>query len=77
MTEQVPPTGVEESETDESTPTEGDPGEPTTTGLPAVDRVLADVDQLDDLPLEEHLTAFERAHESLRDALDADPGDPA
>jgi len=42
-----------------------------------VDQVLADVDGLDALPLEEHLSTFERAHESLREALDAEPGDPA
>ena len=43
--------------------------------------MLADVDRLDDQPLEEHLGAFERAHESLRAALDTSPrddtGDPA
>jgi hypothetical protein len=60
MTEQVPP---EASEANEA----------TTTGVPGVDRVLADVDGLDDLPLEEHLAAFERAHGSLRAALDAQP----
>src|SRR4051812_48370586 len=47
------------------------------TGVPAVDDVLADVDRLDDAPLDEHLAAFERAHDSLRSALDADPGEPA
>jgi hypothetical protein len=51
--------------------------EPTRTGVPAVDGVLADVDRLDGVPLDEHLAAFERAHESLRSALDADPGEPA
>ncbi len=53
--------------------------ETPTTGVPAVDRVVADLDRLDDTPLEEHLSAFERAHESLRSALDApavdQPGD--
>jgi hypothetical protein len=55
-------------------------GEPTSTGVPAVDEVLRNVDDLDGLPLEEHLGRFERAHETLRSALDADPiepGDPA
>ena len=51
--------------------------EPTRTGVPAVDDVLADVERLDEVPLEEHLPAFERAHEALRSALDADPGEPA
>jgi hypothetical protein len=37
--------------------------------------VLADVDRLDDAPLEEHLGAFERAHDSLRAALDGQPYD--
>jgi hypothetical protein len=51
--------------------------EPTHTGVPAVDEVLADVDRLDGTPLEEHLPAFEKAHDALRSALDADPGEPA
>ena len=51
-------------------------GEPTSTGVPAVDQVLRDVDDLDAVPLEEHLGRFERAHETLRTALDADPGEP-
>lgn len=70
MTEQVPPTGSDESETGHG---EVDLGGPTTTGVPAVDQVLAEVDSLDELPLEEHLGAFERAHDSLRSALDAQP----
>lgn len=44
------------------------------TGVPAVDEVLAEVDGLDDRPLDEHLATFERAHETLRSALDADQG---
>lgn len=48
-----------------------------TTGVSEVDRVVADLDGLDDLPLAEHLGAFERAHASLRAALDADPDAPA
>jgi hypothetical protein len=61
MTEQVPPTVTDE------------PDAPTTTGVPEVDRVLSDIDGLDHLPLEEHLGAFERAHDALRSALDARP----
>ena len=80
MTEQVPATRWDEPETDRSTGAT-DSDEPTSTGVPAVDQVLADVDRLDELPLEEHLGAFERAHDSLRSALDAlpgeHPGDPA
>jgi hypothetical protein len=89
MTEQPPTSEPEESVDPSATaepleePTEPlDPaiGDPTSTGVPAVDEVLRDVDDLDGLPLEEHLGRFERAHETLRSALDADPiepGDPA
>jgi hypothetical protein len=73
MTEQVPPTGIDESDADRR-PAVADTDEPT-TGIPAVDQVLADVDRLDELPLEEHLGAFERVHDSLRSALDARPDD--
>jgi hypothetical protein len=41
-----------------------------------VDQVLRDVDDLHDVPLEEHLGRFEQAHETLRSALDADPLEP-
>ena len=53
-----------------------EPADQVTTGVASVDRVLGELDGLDDLPLDEHVGAFERAHESLRSALDA-PGDPA
>jgi len=53
------------------------PGEPVRTGVAAVDDVLVEVDRLDEAPLAEHLESFERAHHSLRTALDADPGEPA
>jgi hypothetical protein len=75
MTEQVPPVGFEEPETEQLSTVEADVGGPTTTGVPAVDQVLADVDRVHELPLEEHVGAFERAHESLRAALDAPPSD--
>src|ERR1700742_4009271 len=89
MTEQPPTSQPEESvdpsataePLEESTePLEPAMGEQTSTGVPAVDEVLRDVDDLDRLPLEEHLGRFERSHEALRSALDADPiepGDPA
>jgi hypothetical protein len=74
MTEELPqaPEGAEE-QTEPTGPTEH--GGPTgqATGVPAVDGVLADLEKLDELPLEEHLAVFERAHGSLRAALDADP----
>lgn len=46
------------------------------TGVEAVDRVLADVAAVVDAPVSEHVQVFERAHEQLRRALDAQP-DPA
>jgi hypothetical protein len=81
MTEQVPPEAVEHVDPD----LEGDPHEDAATspeeilrtGVPAVDDVLADVDRLAEAPLDEHLGAYERAHLSLRAALDDDPGEPA
>lgn len=80
MTEQAPPQQPEwtDEESGADVPDEtGAPVEPTRTGVAAVDEVLAGVDRLDDTPLDGHLAAFERAHDSLRSALDADPGDPA
>jgi hypothetical protein len=81
MTEQVPPQAAEDVDPDPEDVGQHDvpspSEEPTRTGVPAVDDVLADVDRLDDVPLDEHLAAFERAQESLRSALDADPGEPA
>ncbi|MFT3871944.1 MAG: hypothetical protein QM714_04730 [Nocardioides sp.] len=41
------------------------------TGSPRVDGVLDDLAGLDDLPVAEHLAVFERAHEALREALEA------
>lgn len=40
------------------------------TGVSTVDRVVDEIEGLDEVPLEEHLSAFERAHASLRAALD-------
>jgi hypothetical protein len=81
MTEQVPPQAAEDVDPDHEDVGQHDvpsvSEETTRTGVPAVDDVLADVEHLDDVPLDEHLSAFERAHESLRSALDADPGEPA
>jgi hypothetical protein len=71
MIEQGPPTGLDEPEAEGSWAAAYPAGR--TTGVAAVDRVLADVDGLDELPLAEHLGAFERAHEGLRAALDALP----
>lgn len=40
------------------------------TGHPAVDEVLAGLDELDDGAVGSHVAVFERAHERLRAALD-------
>jgi hypothetical protein len=47
---------------------------PVATGHPAVDEVLRSLDALDGRPVDEHVAAFEEAHESLRRAL-SDAGD--
>ena len=70
MTEHVPPEGP-----DPRAETEGARPEARRTGVPRVDAVLADVEGLDDLPLEQHPAAFERAHDSLRAALDEPPAE--
>ena len=46
---------------------------PETTGIEAVDQVLADVAAVTDAPVSEHVAVFERAHDQLRRALDAQP----
>ena len=74
MTEQVRPMEPDEPAAEDPT-SDVDRRGPTTTGIPAVDEAIADVDRLDETPLEEHLEVFERAHGSLRAALDARPGD--
>lgn len=47
------------------------------TGVASVDAVLVEVAGLDGRPVDEHVAVFERAHEQLRQALDARPSDPA
>jgi hypothetical protein len=48
------------------------------TGEERVDSVLAAIEQLRDRPVEEHVAAFEQAHDELRRALDdVPPQDPA
>jgi hypothetical protein len=44
--------------------------EPVRTGVPAVDAVLDEVDAGTQLPVNEQVAVFERAHEQLRRALD-------
>ena len=46
---------------------------PETTGIAAVDQVLADVAAVADRPVSDHVGVFERAHDQLRRALDAQP----
>jgi hypothetical protein len=46
----------------------------TATGHPAVDEVLRSLEGLDGRPVDEHVAAFEQAHEQLRRAL-SDAGD--
>ncbi len=41
------------------------------TGVDSVDRVLADVAAVADIPVRDHVEVFERAHDQLRRALDA------
>ncbi|GGD27237.1 hypothetical protein [Nocardioides daphniae] len=43
------------------------------TGVPAVDRVLAEVESVGTLPIAERVRVFERVHEELRRSLDANP----
>ena len=43
------------------------------TGVESVDRVLAEGATIADRPVAEHVEVFERAHEQLRRALDAQP----
>jgi hypothetical protein len=49
---------------------------PVTTGHPAVDEVLRSLDDLEGRPVDEHVGAFEQAHDRLRRAL-SDAGDDA
>ena len=48
---------------------DGSATEPASTGHPAVDEVLRSLDGLDGRPVDEHVAAFEEAHERLRRAL--------
>jgi len=45
------------------------------TGDTQVDSVIAAIEGLEGLPVEEHVAAFEKAHDELRRALDATPPD--
>lgn len=43
------------------------------TGVPEVDQVLAEIESVGELPVADRVEVFERAHDQLRRALDADP----
>lgn len=43
------------------------------TGVPEVDGVLAEIEAVGELSVAERVQVFERAHDRLRRALDADP----
>jgi hypothetical protein len=80
MTEQRTPPGPHESDEPGEAPdalsdsaSEVDEEPTPSTGVPAVDAVLSAIDDLDELPLEQHLGTYERAHDALRSALDATP----
>jgi hypothetical protein len=44
-----------------------------TPGVPAVDEALAQLEKLEDRPVDEHPAVFEAVHASLRAVLSADP----
>lgn len=50
---------------------------PPSTGNPLVDAVLARTQDLDDLPVAEHVEVFESAHSALRSALQGAGDAPA
>jgi hypothetical protein len=70
MTDQVPTDPQPEgAQADPDTPA-APPAHRGRTGVSAVDRVGDEVERLEEVPIEEHLPVFERAHASLRAALD-------
>lgn len=52
---------------------EPEPSSVEPTGVAAVDEVLQQVSRLAASPVSEHVAVFERAHDQLRRALDAQP----
>jgi hypothetical protein len=57
----------------EQRPEETDGSADGSTGVAAVDQVLADVAAVSGTPVAGHVAVFERAHDQLRRALDAQP----
>ncbi|UUZ58997.1 hypothetical protein [Nocardioides sp. B-3] len=63
------------SDDQEASETVGSDGwEAPSTGVGAVDAVLASVQALDDRSVAEHVAVFEQAHDQLRRALDPGHG---
>ena len=72
MIDQPPPDPQPEASGLDATVSLGQ-GERVTTGVVSVDRVLREVEALDELPIEEHLAVVAHAHESLRTAVPTVP----
>ena len=67
-----------ESSPEASWPTPAGRDERPTTDDPVIDEALADLDDLDTLPLADHQDRLVRAHEVLQGSLDrVDPADPS
>jgi hypothetical protein len=58
-------------------PAGADSAAPVSTGHPAVDEVLRSLDDLEGRPVDEHVAAFEEAHDRLRRALSSAGDDEA
>jgi hypothetical protein len=58
-------------------PAGADSAAPVSTGHPAVDEVLRSLDDLESRPVDEHVAAFEEAHDRLRRALSSAGDDEA
>ncbi|QCX27342.1 hypothetical protein [Nocardioides jishulii] len=70
MSEERPPAAPVEHHEGEETATAA---ASERTGVPSVDRALAEVESVGTLPIAERVRVFERVHDELRRALDADP----
>lgn len=56
---------------------DGDTSAVPTTGHPAVDEVLRSLEGLESRPVDEHVAAFEEAHDRMRRALSSAGDDEA
>ena len=70
---------IDEATGDDAAPEEAveapEPAAEIRSGNDVVDDVLASLEALPELPLDDHVAVFERAHEQLRGALDG-PREP-